>query len=177
MRLSQLVKHEKNNPDLESKLNISEILESVQNIDTDETSLASITREIIDVLRIHAPEPIIPLLCEKLIEYRYIERVYQLKFSRQICWISLGDLDKKNEEYKDADDTEESQEIKEPSIKRLIKYGGVFVKIIFTDLGTNLLIRTRNGFIQVKMNNNLIFQRLSDDEKIVMGCRDLLNHV
>jgi hypothetical protein len=165
MKLSQLIKEEKRNTHF--NLDIQGILASVENIDEEEISLATITREIVNILRIHAPEPILPLLCEKLIDYRYIERVYQLKFSRRICWIALEALGQLEEDgIQDP-----------PSIKGLIKYGGILVKVAFTDSGTNLLVKLRFGFLQIKMNEHLVFQHLSDDEKIIMGCRDLLDRV
>jgi hypothetical protein len=172
MRLSglkQLVKEERKNILLlGEELDIDELLQSVQDVDTEyyeNCSLADISREIVFAIRHYGrdliPEEVIPRLCEKLIDYRYIEKIYQLKFGRTIRWIPLNKLERPRED-------------EEPSIKGFLKYGGVLVKVVFNDLGTNLLLRTHFGFVQLKMNEVLVFQELSDDEKIVMGCRNLL---
>jgi hypothetical protein len=173
MRISQLVKSERNNPALESQLNIAELLESAEQVDKEfyeKYSLAGISKEIVEVLRDHNPiikENMIPLFCEKLVDYRYIDRVYQLKNGRTLRWIPINKLT--------AEWTGESQiDGEEPSIKGMLKYGGSLVKVIFSDTGPHLLLRAHYGFIQIKMNDILLFQRLSDDEKIVMACSDLL---
>lgn len=182
MKLSRLVKDERQNPDLESRINIKEILESVDIEEVEQISLADITRENITVVRQYAQPSIIPLLCEKLIDFRYIDKIYQLKFGRTLRWIPLKGLnqDQAHEDHEDEnqdEDHDHQHQENKPSINGLVKYGGALVKILFVESGTNLLIRSRLGFVQIKMNDNLVFQRLSDDEKIVMGCRDLLQKI
>jgi hypothetical protein len=167
MKLSTIVKSEKNNPDLQSQLNITELLESARstNLYYHEQSLSDVSKEIVDILRKYTNSSIVSLLCEKLIDYKYIDKVYQLKFGSFLRWIPFKLLSLSNS-------SEET-----PSIKNMIKQGGLLVKIIFTESGTNLLIRHLNRFSQIKMNEHLIFQRLSDDEKLVMGCRDLISSI
>jgi hypothetical protein len=172
MKISQLVKSERNNPELTSQLDIAELLESVEQVDEEyfhNCSLAEISREIIQVLRSQNPiimENMIPLFCEKLVDFRYIGRVYQLKMGRILRWIPINKL---ANEWSGESSVEE-----EPSIKGMLKYGGSLVKVVFSDTGPQLLLRAYHGFMQIKMNEHLIFQRLSDDEKIVMACRNLL---
>jgi len=173
MRLSglkQLVKEERKNISLlGEELDVDELLRSVHDVDTEyyeQCSLADISREMVFAIRQYGrgriPEEVIPTLCKKLIDYRYIEKIYQLKYGRTIRWIPLDKL-------------EPPREDEEPSVKGILKYGGVLIKVIFNDVGTNLLLRTRFGFLQLKMNEILVFQQLSDDEKIVMGCRNIVD--
>jgi hypothetical protein len=170
MRLSTIVKSEKKNPDLQSQLNIAELLQSVnhpEELESGEQSLSDISKEIVDVLREYVDNNIVSLLCEKLIDYKYIDKVYQLKFGRVLRWMPIEGL---------QDSFDRGEDV-EPSTKGMMKTGGVLVKVIFNDSGTNLLLRHYNRFSQIRMNENLIFQRLSHDEKIVMGCRDLINNI
>jgi hypothetical protein len=179
MKISRLVKDERQNPDLESQINIRELLESVEIEEVEEISLADITRENITVVREYAHSSIIPLLCKKLIDFRYIDKIYQLKFGRTLRWIPIKGLVENYDEHLDQNQDQDQAQDQEnsPTINGLVKYGGVLVKILFVESGTNLLIRSRLGFNQIKMSDNLVFQRLSDDEKIVMGCRNLLQKI
>jgi len=82
----------------------------------------------------------------KLKEYRYIENVKELKYGAAIRFINLNKLD----------------DIKLNNTLFLCD-----IKIL--DKGIALVLRTfNNRFITIYLNENLVFQKISDEEKIIL---------
>ena len=100
--------------------------------------------EIINELDLTREEKIV--LLKKLKDYRYIDELKELHIGAYIRWIK----------YKD-----EESEIK-------LTNGAILNDIKFEE-NTNLLLRNNlNRFFSVSMADNLIFQKLTNQEKIIL---------
>lgn len=100
--------------------------------------------EIINELNLTREEKIV--LLKKLKDYRYIDELKELHIGAYIRWIK----------YKD-----EESEIK-------LTNGAILNDIKFEE-NTNLLLRNNyNRFFSVSMADNLIFQKLTNQEKIIL---------
>lgn len=88
---------------------------------------------------------------QKLKGYRYIEEIKDLRYGSAIRWINL-----------------EKDEIRLNNVAFLCD-----IKIL--DNGLSLQVRTYNNkYITLYFNKNLIFQKLNDEEKIILKANELL---
>jgi len=79
--------------------------------------------------------------CEKLIGYHPIEEVYELHKGKHIRWIRNNNLTN----------------------------GGIVVNIKFTDNGTQILcMNSAKKFIQIKIDECIIFQKMSETEQLII---------
>ena len=89
----------------------------------------------------------------KLKDYRYVDDLTDIKDGRYIRWINLTD-----------------------PTKIYLTTGGIIIDIKICEGGTQLLCKNfRNRKFQIKIDECLIFQKLSDQEKIVLSALDYLN--
>lgn len=92
-------------------------------------------------------------LMNKLIEYRYIDEMNEFKCGTYIRWICLNNSE---------------------SIK--LKNGGVLCDIKVTDKGVYIVCKgITNKYFQLKMDDCLIFQKLTDQEKVLLSALDHLS--
>ena len=89
----------------------------------------------------------------KLKEYRYIDEMNELKYGAYIRWIPINN----------------------PNQLPLVK-GGVLCDIKITDNGVSIVCKGfHNRHFQFKMDESLIFQKLSDQEKVLLSALDHLS--
>lgn len=89
----------------------------------------------------------------KLKDYRYIDDIKDLNYGNNIRWISLKNID---------------------NIK--ITNGAVLCDIKILDKGLSLCLKTfNNRYFTIYLNENLIFQKISDQEKILLKAIHYLN--
>lgn len=89
----------------------------------------------------------------KLKDYRYIDDIKDLNYGNNIRWISLKNID----------------ELK-------ITNGAVLCDIKILDKGLSLSLKTYNSkHLTIYLNENLIFQKISDQERILLKAIDYLN--
>jgi hypothetical protein len=113
-------------------------------------TLEQVSRDIFGAFQRHFPQQTQDLdsLLSKLTAYRLVDRVCDVHKGRYIRWVRLKDD-------------------KEPP--KLHK-GAVAVNVIFTDDGTLLRCKiTRFGYIQCRFDQCLVFERLTDDEQLLMA--------
>ena len=91
-------------------------------------------------------------LLKKLEEYRYIDEIPDLQVGRYIRWINLTNPEK---------------------IK--LANGGILCEIKIEDTVILVLKNSINRFFQINMDENLVFQRLSEQERIILYAIDLAN--
>ncbi len=90
---------------------------------------------------------------KKLIGYKYVDEIDELKYGMFIKWIP----------------------IQNPK-KLQLNNGGVICDIKITDDGTKIVCKTfYNKYYQFKMDECLIFQKLTEEEKIILSALDYLN--
>ena len=107
-------------------------------------------REIIDELNLSKNR--VKELQNKLEDYRYIDELPELQPGRYIRWINLTNPE---------------------NIK--LTNGGILCEIKIEDCIILVLKNNMNCFFQINMEENLIFQRFSDQEKIILYAVDYLN--
>jgi len=91
--LRNLIISEKQNPDLQSTIDIPTLLLAAENVDMDDLgnrTLSDISREIVQALQnINLPAEKIPEICGKLAEYRLTDQVYQIQKGKHVRWIRV----------------------------------------------------------------------------------------
>ena len=90
---------------------------------------------------------------KKLNGYMYIDNIKDLKYGRNIRWINLNKI---------------------TNIK--ITNGAVLCDIKIHNKGIALILKSfNNTYITMYLNENIIFQKISDEEKILLKAVDYLN--
>ena len=94
-------------------------------------------------------------LCKKLADYKYVDEMDDLKYGTYVRWIPLTN----------------------PDLIQL-KKGAIFCEIKITDAGVHLVCKN-HGFqsrhFQIKLDENLIFQKLTDQELVLLSALDHLS--
>ena len=91
-------------------------------------------------------------LHEKLREYRYVDEISDLQFGYYVRWISLKDPD---------------------NIK--LTNGAHICDIKILNDGVHIVCRNGyNRFMQLNLDENLVFQKITDQEKIILKTIDYL---
>ncbi len=89
----------------------------------------------------------------KLKEYRYVDDLMDIQFGRYIRWINLKDPNKIN-----------------------LTSGGIIIDIKICENGIQLVCKNfRNQKFQIKIDECFIFQKLTDQEKIILSALDYVN--
>ena len=89
----------------------------------------------------------------KLKEYRYVDDLSDIQYGRYIRWINLNKPD---------------------NIK--LTTGGIIIDIKILETGIHLVCKNNmNQRFQIKIDENIIFQKLSDQEKILISALDYLD--
>ncbi len=89
----------------------------------------------------------------KLKNYKYVDEMNDLKYGTYIRWVPIsnpGDID--------------------------LKKGAIFCEMKITDDGVFLVCKGfGNRHFQIKMDENLVFQRLTDQEQVLLSALDHLS--
>ena len=126
-----------------------DINELLKNAKTDlEKTQTEITAEIEDALKQYA---LSETLIAKLKEYRIVSKVFEIQRGKHIRWL------------------------RPPG--STLTAGGIVVEIKFLDEGTHILCKCRNRFIQIKMDDCIIFQKLSHDEQLILMAYEFLHNI
>ncbi len=151
-QLKEFIKQERQTTT--STIDMNALLAASENVDIDflgNCSLADIAKEIHDVLQFQEFDAeILGKCCMKLVEYRYVDKIYQLHKGKHVRWIRIG---------QDA-----------PSLTN----GGIVTDIKFLDNGTHILCKNGARFIQYRWDDCLTFQKLSTDEQLVLSCLEIV---
>ena len=135
-----------------------EYLEKAVNNEKNE-SLINLTFDIINKKKIEILEKLslskkeTNVLLKKLDDYRYVDEINELQYGNFLRWISLND----------------------PENLILTKVGGVLCDIKIEDNSIELVIKNpMNRFFQINMGEHLLFQKLSNQENIILYALDYL---
>lgn len=92
-------------------------------------------------------------LVRKLKNYRYIDGAHDLQYGHYIRWVSLRD----------------------PSRIKLTN-GGIVCEIKVCDEGIHVVCKNNmNRMFQINLSENLVFQRLNDQERVLLAALQYLN--
>jgi len=132
-------------PTLTSNLDIEKLIESLDDERNDyleNKTMKDINADIFNKIKnLHIDLNKKKEFCEKLIGYHPIEEVYELHKGKHIRWIRNNNLTN----------------------------GGIVVNIKFTDNGTQILcMNSAKKFIQIKIDECIIFQKMSETEQLII---------
>ena len=137
-------------------VDISSILRAIDNSNNE--NIMKYTRESIsstrnDILqRLHLPVQTLKDYNNKLKNYRYIEDLSDMNYGSYIRWINIRD----------------------PSKIKLTN-GGIVCDVKFTNTGVNVVCKNaRNRIFQIKIDECIVFQRLTDQEQVIL---DVINYI
>lgn len=94
-------------------------------------------------------------LFKKLVQYKYVDEMDDLKYGTYIRWIPIAN----------------------PHCIEL-KKGAIFCNIKITDEGVSLVCKNhgyKSKHFQIKLDENLVFQRLTEQEMILLSALDHLS--
>ena len=89
----------------------------------------------------------------KLKNYRFVDELQDIKYGSYIRWIKITD----------------------DNIPKLSN-GGFIIDIKIFDDGCQVICKNMyNAIMQIKLNENIVFQKISDQEKVILSVLDYLN--
>ena len=141
-------------------LDIQQLLTAIENekneaiLDLNKTKISAIKNDILQQLHINKEE--LKLLHQKLKAYRYVENIEDINYGSYIRWISL----------------------KNPADIKLTN-GGIIcdIKAYNKDDGEDIHIKCKNNMnrvFQIKMSEIILFQKLSEQEQVILKALKLL---
>ena len=137
-------------------MDINHILTSLENENNEsimKLTTAKISKAKNDILqKLGLERETLKSISKKLKNYRYVDEISDVQYGCYIRWIPL----------------------KDPNNIRLTN-GGLICDIIINDDDVNIRCKNNfNRFMEIKMNENLIFQKLTDQERSLLGALDYL---
>jgi len=139
-----------------SELDVEQLLQALDNdenesmIDLTTLKIKSIKNDMLQKLQL--PKKTLKNYHKKLKDYRYVGELHEIRYGAYIRWINLKNID---------------------NIR--LTNGGIICDIQVTNTG--LWIKCKNNmnrFFQLKLDECLIFQKLSDQERILLKALDYL---
>jgi hypothetical protein len=170
--IKRIIIDAKNDPALKSTLNIDAIIKTIENVDMDylgDRSLSDISFEIFNSLKeLKLSNDTIAEYCDKLSEYRLIDQLFQLHKGKHVRWIRIPSHFQSDHE-KIKTKTFDEDKIPRP----VLTNGGIVVDIKFTNTSAQILCKNKDRFVQYKFDDCLTFQKLSEDEQLLLSCYDI----
>ncbi len=138
-------------------MDINHILSSLENENNESimqltsSKISDGKNNILQKLQLERKE--LKALNKKLKQYRYVDEISDIQYGCYIRWISLKNPD---------------------NIK--LTNGGLICDIIINDDDVNIRCKNNfNKFMEIKMNENIVFQKLTDQERTLLGALDYLS--
>jgi hypothetical protein len=137
-----------------SKEKIIKALDNYDNkslLDLDNGKIKSIKNDILQQLPLKNEE--LAILHEKLKHYRYVDNLKDIKFGGYVRWINLEKIKKIH-----------------------LTTGGIIVHAKIIDNAPHIVVKNNmNRLFQFNMESCLIFQKMSEQESIILSVMDYLN--
>ena len=150
MNIDQIFKDAQNDSLLLSKIDINELLNSLENKNNDYLENKTLTDinndKYASLSQINLQNYTLQQYCEKLAEFRLVDEVYELHKGKYVRWINV-----------------------ESDAKLKLQSGGFVFDIKFLDNGVHVLcMNNSRRFVQYKFDNCLTFQKLSMEEQLIL---------
>ena len=140
-----------------SELDVEQLLQALDNdenesmIDLTTSKIKSIKNDMLQKLQL--PKETLKNYHKKLKDYRYVGELHEIRYGAYIRWINL----------------------KDPTNISLTQ-GGLIIDIKICQGGIQVVCKNfRNKKFQIKIDECFIFQKLTDQEKIILSALDYLN--
>jgi hypothetical protein len=133
------------------------LLETIDDLEDDgitQLNTKIIKQTINDVLQkiqIHGEQ--LKLFHSKLKNYRFIDEIKNIRYGAYIRWINLNKLD----------------DVKLTS-------GALVCDIKIVSSGINIMCKNKNKIFSIKMEENLIFQKLNDEELLLLSVMNYIDN-
>ncbi len=133
---------------------LEKALENDDNLNIIDTNIQEIKKKKNDILQqLNLNKDDLKSYHKKLNGYCYIENIRDLKYGSHIRWINLKNIE---------------------NIR--ITNGAILCEIKIIDNGISLVLRTyTNSFITLLLNEHLLFQKINEQEKILLKAIEYLN--
>ena len=141
-------------------MDVQKLLRALDN-ESNESIVQYTTKKIHEMnwkilLELHLKNEETEELFQKLIHYKYVDEMDDLKYGTYLRWIPIA-----NPHHID------------------LKKGAIFCEIKITDEGVYLVCKNhgynQRRHFQIKMDENLIFQRLTEQERVLLSAMDHLS--
>lgn len=148
MDIAELIKNAREDPSLFSRINVKEILESLESVKNDfleNETYGTISENVFQSLtKLPITQNDIAEHCKKLVGYRYVDELHLLHKGKYVRWITHDEPNK-------------------------ITRGAVVVDIQFGDFGANVLCRLVTGqFLRYRFDKCNTYQKLTDEEQMIL---------
>jgi hypothetical protein len=155
MDINKIFEDAMKDPTLLSTIDINKLLESLENDKNDyleNKTIKKMTKEIYDTInKLDIDKEKKINYCQKLNEYRLVNDICDLHKGKHIKWIKL--------------------------LNNQLIGGGIVVNIKFMDNGTHVLVKNQmNRFIQIKMDDCIIFQKMILQEQLILMAYEYLEN-
>lgn len=148
MNIAELVRNAREDPSLFSRINVEELLESIESVKNDflenetyETISATLFQSL---TKLPINQKTVEEHCKKLVGYRFVDELHLLHKGKYVRWICHDNPSK-------------------------ITRGGVVVDIQFSDFGANILCRLVTGhFLRYRFDKCNTYQKLTDEEQMIL---------
>ena len=138
-------------------LDIQQLLTAIENekneaiLDLNKTKISAVKNDILQQLHINKEE--LKLLHQKLKAYRYVDNIDDINYGSYIRWIPL----------------------KDPNHIKLTN-GGIICDMTAKNEQVNIKCKNRmNHCFTIKLDENLIFQKLTPQEEVILSAMNYLN--
>jgi hypothetical protein len=103
--------------------------------------------------KLHFSKSDMKTLHQKLKDYRFVDEMSDINYGRYIRWINMKNIDNLR-----------------------LTNGGIICEILATDTGNIITCKNgKNNLFRIKMEECLIFQKITDQEKILLSVMDHLD--
>lgn len=149
LNLNRCIREAREDPTLLSKINVSELLESIDSTRNDfleNHTTETISANVLDsILRLPINDKeMVASHCEKLVGYRFVDELHLLHKGKYVRWIRHDAPEK-------------------------IMKGAVVVDIQFGDFGANVLCRLMTGeFLRYRFDKCNTYQKLTEEEQLLL---------
>ena len=140
-----------------NELNVDLLMKSLENEDNDclmNLDTKTIKKIKNDMLqKLNLPKDKLKSLHKSLKQYRFIDEIPDIKYGAYVRWINLNNPD---------------------NLK--LTNGGLVCDIKISNDDVIVVCKNRsNKFFQLKLNESLVFQKITDQERVILSALDYLN--
>lgn len=146
--ISKIINESREDPSLFSRIDVDELLESLESDKNDfleNQTIDIISERVFNSLKsLPIDSGLLSEYCRKLVGYRHVDELHILHKGKYVRWIRLDDPTQ-------------------------LMNGGVVVDIKFGDTGANIMVRLASGrFMQYRFDKCLTYQKLTDEEQLIL---------
>ena len=155
MNIQEIYEQALIDPNLLSTINIDELLENIESETTEYLegkTLATISKTIRNLLETTDYFQNIDSIFDKLIGYRYVERVCEIRTCVYIRWIN--------------------------PVKKRLETGGTVISIKICDKCVQVICKTVTGrHVSFRFNECIVFQKLTTEEQLILMAYEHIENV